>query len=38
MEKDTFDIEFELPEIPNNAPVKPRIHKVEESVCISCEG
>ncbi len=38
MEKDTFEVQFDLPEVTDTTPVKPRIHTIDDSVCLSCEG
>jgi CHASE1-domain containing sensor protein len=38
MAHNTFDINFDLPEVASSAPTKPRIHMASESVCVSCEG
>ncbi len=38
MANNTFDINFDLPEVASSAPMKPRIHMASESVCVSCEG
>lgn len=32
-------VDFDLPEVENATPTKPRIHSAgSESVCVSCEG
>jgi hypothetical protein len=38
MANNTFNVDFDLPEVVSSAPTKPRIHMASESVCVSCEG
>jgi hypothetical protein len=38
MANNTFNVDFDLPEVASSAPTKPRIHMASESVCVSCEG
>lgn len=38
MAHNTFDIDFDLPEVASSTPAKPRIHMASESMCVSCEG
>ena len=38
MENDTFDMDFDLPEVADSTPTsKPRIH-ITGDVCVACEG
>jgi len=36
--KDEADIDFDLPEVENSAPAKPRVHISGDNVCTACES
>ena len=38
MAHNTFNVDFDLPEVATNTPTKPRIHMASEAICVACEG